>query len=260
MIEFFRPLLLEAGRRSMRYFLQGSHEIKHDGSPVTAADRAVQQFLITMISQEFPDDGIIAEENEILREPQRGSRYWTIDPIDGTVPFMVGMLNWAIAIGLINNGVPVEGFIHIPPTGDLFYTKEGEVWRNTQPLNLSPDQTLHQNTILLTHARPHQRYTLHTSYPGRVLGLGTASSHLSLVATGSAQLVLIGHDKIWDLAPGYAMLSATGGVMRYLNGTDCDLSILKDGIPAPYPMIGGRACLVEEMLSHLDYWAINELI
>jgi len=258
MIEFFRPLLLESGHRSMRYFLQGSYEIKRDGSPVTDADRAVQQFLISMISREFPDDGIIAEENEILRLPQSGSRYWTIDPIDGTAPFMVGMSSWAIAIGLMDHGVPVEGYIHIPTTGDLFYTKEGKVWRNSQPMELSPDQSLHQNTILLTHARPHQRYTLHPSYHGRVLGLGTASSHLSLVATGSAQLVLIGHDKIWDLAPGYAMLLANGGVLRYLNGADCDLSILKDGSPAPYPMIGGRACLVEEMLSHLDYWAIKK--
>ena len=52
------------------------------------------------------------------------------------------------------------------------------------------------------------------------------------------------------------MLSANGGVLRYLNGSDCDLSILLDGRSAPYPMLGGPAHLVEETIAHLDYWAM----
>ncbi len=258
-IDFFRPLLLEAGQRAMNYLFHASHEIKHDGSPVTAADRDVQQFLISMISQEFPHDGIIAEEDKIYRKPQDGARFWTIDPIDGTVSFMVGMSSWAIAVGLIDNGTPKEGFIHIPSTGDLYYTKDGRVWRNAQPTRLSADRSLHENSIMLTHARPHQRYTLHRSFPGRIFGFGTASLHLSLVATGSAELVLIGHDKIWDLAPGYAMLSANGGVLRYLNGQKCAISTLIDGRPAPYPLIGGHPSLIEAILPHLDYWANSDL-
>jgi len=256
-VDFFRPLLLNAGQRAMNYFLHASYEMKQDGSPVTAADRDVQRFLIHMISQEFPLDGIIAEEDEVLRNPQEGSRYWTIDPIDGTVAFVAGMSSWGIAIGLIEHGIPIEGFIHIPSTGDLFYTKRGQVWRNAQRTKLSTDQSLHENTILLTHARPHQRYILECSFPGRIFGLGTASAHLSLVATGGAQLVLIGHDKIWDLAPGYALLSANGGVLQYLNGQECDLSTFLDGRPAPHPMIGGQPSLIKEALPHLDYWAVQ---
>ncbi|MCY4172265.1 MAG: hypothetical protein OXF08_11800 [Bacteroidetes bacterium] len=256
-VDFFRPLLIEAGQRAMNYFLCTSPEIKEDGSPVTAADRDVQKFLISIISQKFPNDGIIAEENEVLRNPLKGSRYWTIDPIDGTVPFVAGMSSWGIAIGLIDNGQPKDGFIYIPSTGDLFYTKGERVWRNAQPTLLSADRSLDENSIMLTHARPHQRYTLQRSFPGRVFGLGTASAHLSLVATGCAELVLIGHDKIWDLAPGYAMLSANGGVLRYLNGEECDLSDLLDGRPAPYPMIGGHASLIDETLPHIDYWEIR---
>ena len=257
---FFRTLLEEAGRRAMSYFLRTTHEIKQDGSPVTAADRAVQEYLVAAIMRKFPQDGIIAEEDEVLRSPQQGSRYWTIDPIDGTVSFMAGMASWGIAVGLIEDNVPVAGFIYLPATGDLFHSTGTDVWRNSQLRSLTTDRSLHRNTILLTHARPHQRYTLQESFPGRVLCLGTASAHLSLVATGGAHVVLIGHDKVWDLAPGYAMLSANGGVLRYLDGTDCDLSVLLDGRSAPLPMLGGPASLVEETLSHLDYWAIPSVV
>ena len=240
----------------MRYFLNTSFEIKQDGSLVTAADRDVQAYLIAAITEEFPEDGIIAEENEILKNPVHGSRYWTIDPIDGTVPFMMGMPSWGIAAGLIEEGIPVAGFIHLPATGDIFHTIGMHVYRNDQSRYLTTDRSLHENTILLTHARPHQRYTLQKSFPGRVLSLGTASAHLSLVATGGAHVVLIGHDKVWDLAPGYAMLLVNGGILRYLDGSDCTLSALLDGQPAPLPMLGGPADLVKETLTHLDYWAM----
>ena len=172
-----------------------SYEVKRDGSPVTAADKAVQKYLVEAISNEFPKDGIVAEEDQIYQHPQEGSRYWTIDPIDGTASFMAGMFSWAIAVGLIEEGRPVAGFIHLPATGDLFCTTGSEVYRNDQLRSLTSAHSLHSNTLLLTHARPHQRYTLHASFPGRVLCLGTASAHLSLLATGGADIVLIGHDK-----------------------------------------------------------------
>ncbi len=256
---FFRAALEEAGHLAMRHFLRTSHEIKRDGSPVTEADKAVQEFLVTAIAREFPQDGIIAEEDDVLRSPQKGSRYWTIDPIDGTIPFMAGMASWGIAVGFIEDGRPAAGFIYLPATRDIFYTAGSKVWRNTEARTMTGDRSLHRNTLLLTHGRPHQRYTLRESFPGRVLSLGTASAHLSLIATGGAHVVLIGHDKIWDLTPGYAMLLTNHGVLRYLDGSDCDLSALLDGRPAPLPMLGGPACLVEETLSHLDYWAISGL-
>ncbi len=254
---FFRTILEEAGRRAMSYFLCTTHEIKQDGSPVTAADKAVQEYLVTAVMQKFPQDGIIAEEEEVLRPPRHGSRYWTIDPIDGTVPFMAGMASWGIAVGLIEENLPVAGFIYLPATKDLFYSTGTHAWRNSQPRFMTTDRSLHAHTIMLTHGRPHQRYTLQDTFPGRVFCLGTASAHLSLVATGGAHVVLIGHDKIWDLTPGYAMLTANGGVLRYIDGTDCDLSALLDRRPAPLPMLGGPASLVDETLSHLDYWAIQ---
>lgn len=250
-----KPLLKEAGRIAMRHFLCTSYEVKPDGSLVTAADRAVQEYLVQAITNEFPQDGIIAEENEVFQTAQKGTRYWTIDPIDGTVPFMAGMSGWGVAVGLIENGLPVAGFIHLPATGDIFYTTGEQVWRNNLPRELTTDQTLQTHTILLTHGRPHQRYTLSPSFPGRIFCLGTASAHLSLLATGSAHVVIIGHDKIWDLAPGYAMLFANGGVLCYLDGSECDLSALLDGRPAPFPLLGGPEPLVRETMSHLDYWA-----
>ncbi|MXZ04475.1 MAG: inositol monophosphatase family protein [Rhodothermaceae bacterium] len=254
--ELIRSLLETASRYAMEWFLRSSHQIKRDGSPVTAADEAIQKYLIKALTQHFPQDGIIAEENDIVRTPRQGSRYWTVDPIDGTVSFVAGIPSWAIALGLIEEGQPVAGFIRVPSTGDYFHSTGKTVFRGDVVRSLSERTSLDADMILLTHTRPHQHYTLAESFPGRIFSLGTASIHLSLVATGGADIVLIGRDKIWDLAPGYAMLRANGGVLRYLDGSDCDLSVLLDGRPAPLPMVGGPSVLVDQFFSHLDYWKI----
>ena len=251
------PMLEKAGQLVLEYYLNATHATKADGTPVTEADLAAQAYLVEALTRHFPEDGIVAEENDVRREAGSGDRYWTLDPIDGTLPFVAGMPTWSIALGLIESGQPVEGYVYLPSTRDLFATANGVI-RNGKPAYLTADRSLHMDSILLTHSRPHQKYALDPAFPGRTFGLGTATVHMSLVASGSAHLVLIGHDKVWDLAPGMAMLRQNGGVLRYLDGTPVQLATLLDGSPAPLPMVGGSAPLVEAFLVYLDYFAATE--
>ena len=239
----------------MTYFLRASHTIKADLTPVTEADLAVQSFLIDALTRHFPKDGIVAEEDGLRRPAAEGERYWTVDPIDGTVPFMAGMANWSIALGLVEHGKAVAGFVHMPATGECFYTCGSGVFRNDRLVSMRKNGTLCLDSILLTHTWPHQRYELKASFPGRAFCLGSASVHLSLVAAGGADIVLIGHDKIWDLAPGLALLEANGGELRYLDGTPCTMRTLLSGAPAPLPMLGGAPHLIEAFHEHLNYFA-----
>ena len=164
--ELIRSLLETASRYAMEWFLRSSHQIKRDGSPVTAADEAIQKYLIKALTQHFPQDGIIAEENDMVRTPRQGSRYWTVDPIDGTVSFVAGIPSWAIALGLIEEGQPVAGFIRVPSTGDYFHSTGKTVFRGDAVRSLSERTSLDTDMILLTHTRPHQNYTLAESFPG----------------------------------------------------------------------------------------------
>jgi len=89
---------------------------KGDGSPVTAVDQAVEDRLREMITETYPDHGIVGEE--------RGSTgadrelVWVIDPIDGTLPFLAGFPVYGTLLALIRDQAPVLGIIEMPITGE----------------------------------------------------------------------------------------------------------------------------------------------
>ena len=150
--------------------------------------------------------------------------------------------------------MPVAGFFLMPASAAFFHTTpDTAVCRNGHPISMTTSRSLDRDTLLLTHARPHQRYTLASDFPGRVFCLGSGVAHLCYVATGGADAVLIGHDKIWDLAAGLPLLIKNGGVLRYLGGSAVSLPGLLSGIPAPYPMLGGRPEVIDQIEFYLDY-------
>jgi myo-inositol-1(or 4)-monophosphatase len=86
--------------------------------PVTAADRAAEDAMRTLIRKNFPDHGIIGEE---YGEERSGADYvWVLDPIDGTKSFISGMPAWGTLIGLMRFGEPVFGMMHQPFTRERF--------------------------------------------------------------------------------------------------------------------------------------------
>lgn len=64
---------------------------------VTNLDKATQELLITKIKQAYPNDNIMAEENNI-HHPISDGNVWVLDPIDGTVNFVVQGANFAVMI------------------------------------------------------------------------------------------------------------------------------------------------------------------
>src|SRR5229473_6601735 len=98
--------------------------------PVTAADRAAEAAMRTLIKRTFPEHGIIGEEFGIER---RDAEYvWVLDPIDGTKSFICGMPAWGTLIGLMRFGKPVFGMMHQPFLGESF-TGDGEAARYRGP-------------------------------------------------------------------------------------------------------------------------------
>ncbi|HVY56765.1 MAG TPA: histidinol-phosphatase [Xanthobacteraceae bacterium] len=80
--------------------------------PVTAADRAAEAAMRTLIRRTFPDHGIIGEEYG--NERTDAEYVWVLDPIDGTKSFIAGMTAWGTLIGLMRLGEPVFGLVHQP--------------------------------------------------------------------------------------------------------------------------------------------------
>jgi myo-inositol-1(or 4)-monophosphatase len=91
--------------------------------PVTAADRAAEDAMRTLIRQNFPEHGILGEE---YGSEQTDAEYvWVLDPIDGTKSFISGMVAWGTLIGLMRFGEPVYGMMHQPFTRERFSGDSG---------------------------------------------------------------------------------------------------------------------------------------
>ncbi len=92
-------------------------------NPVTAADRAAEVAMRTLIRRSFPDHGIVGEEFEDERPD--AEYVWVLDPIDGTKSFISGMPAWGTLIALTRFGEPVYGMMHQPFTRERFFGDGG---------------------------------------------------------------------------------------------------------------------------------------
>ena len=100
----------EAGKIIQQHFRTPFDVIrKEDDSPVTIADRAVEERLREIIEKERPQDGIFGEEFGV-KDSQNGLT-WVIDPIDGTKSFVIGRPTFGTLIALCEDDVPVLGVI-----------------------------------------------------------------------------------------------------------------------------------------------------
>lgn len=124
-IPFVNRLADEAGDIARRYFRQPFEVIsKADESPVTVADRAIEQRLREILEAERPDDGIFGEEFGI-KESKNGLT-WVLDPIDGTKSFVIGRATFGTLIALCENDVPVLGVIDQPISRERWVGARGQ--------------------------------------------------------------------------------------------------------------------------------------
>lgn len=116
----FAESLADAARpAAMRWFRTGlAVEDKADDSPVTMADRSVEQLMRQMINGRYPDHGILGEEHG--REGIDRDLVWVLDPIDGTRAFIAGVPLFGSLIALVEKGRPKVGVIEMPALGERF--------------------------------------------------------------------------------------------------------------------------------------------
>jgi histidinol-phosphatase len=114
----------DADAISMRHYR--SHDLavetKADLTPVTEADRAVEQALRARLERERPDEAIAGEEYGVAE----GEARWWIDPIDGTKQYARGLPIWATLIALERGGETVVGVVSAPALGQRWWAVRGE--------------------------------------------------------------------------------------------------------------------------------------
>ncbi len=97
---------------------------KSDQTPVTDADRAVEDRIRQVIRASRPRDQILGEERGHSSGTDSG-REWVVDPIDGTAGFSRGLPIWATLIALTVNGIPQVGVVSAPALGQRWWAASG---------------------------------------------------------------------------------------------------------------------------------------
>lgn len=138
----------KAGEIMRRYFDgDQQREKKSDGTPVTVADTTINSMVIDALSQDFPGDIVIGEEEST--GGYGSGRRWFCDPIDGTKAFTWGVPTAMFSLGLVVDGQPVLGVCYEPMLDQLYFaTIGGGAYRNDVQIHVN-DQTL-ENGILGT--------------------------------------------------------------------------------------------------------------
>ncbi|WP_137132689.1 inositol monophosphatase [Rhizobium sp. FY34] len=113
---------------------------------VSAADTVVEAHIRRMIRRSFPDDGLVGEE---AGSSHGGSGFdWVIDPIDGTMAFLVGQPNWTVSIAVMHEDRPIAGIVYAPMLRELYTAEEGKgAYLNDRRLTIRQDWTIRSTTI-----------------------------------------------------------------------------------------------------------------
>lgn len=109
---------------------------KADGSIVTDADTAAEEYLRDFFAKHTPEASVWGEEYG--REDKNVELEWVIDPIDGTVWYEMGSPVFGTLIGLVASGKPVVGIISLPATREMVFASQSEGCFYSNPMFTSP--------------------------------------------------------------------------------------------------------------------------
>ena len=142
-------IISECSTIALKFYAQKQLEvsIKNDNSPVTKADLEISNIATKKLSEIFPDDKIISEENITHLSKVDKNRYWLIDPIDGTKEFIAKSGFFTINFALILNNKPTFGIISQPTTSSIWFNNNNTAYKITNSYNITDAEELKPKTM-----------------------------------------------------------------------------------------------------------------
>ncbi|MES2624991.1 MAG: inositol monophosphatase family protein, partial [Pseudomonadota bacterium] len=130
-------IVRNAGAAILNVYEHADFEIKkkQDNSPLTAADLAAHHIIVDGLTALDPGLPVLSEESiSVPWATRKGwSRYWLVDPLDGTKEFIKRNGEFTVNVALIDNGVPVLGIVYVPVLDWLYAGILGEgAWKEVQ--------------------------------------------------------------------------------------------------------------------------------
>jgi 3'(2'), 5'-bisphosphate nucleotidase len=225
-------LAREAGAAILDYY-DGPLKIEHksdagDSEPVTQADKAANEIIVQRLQLEFSEDGILAEESIDTSRRLSKERVWMIDPLDGTTGFIDGNGDFAVQIGLAENGKPVMGVVYQPLTGVLYRAvRGGGAWIERPEFEVEPAQVSNHtdvSTMRLAASRSHRSPRMDQVFQAfgfkEEVRRGSVGIKVGLILERQCDLYihLSPRTKQWDTCAPEIILHEAGGELTDLFG------------------------------------------
>ena len=242
-----------AGRIAMAAF-GGATERWHkpDGSPVSAADMAVNDYLKGVLAAARPDDGWLSEETADSDDRLTRRRVWVVDPIDGTRDFLLGRTGWAVSVALVEDGAVVAGELAAPAQKRFYAASAGlGATLNGKRLAVSGRASLDGVRLPIDQANMAAPFWP-SPWPGTAVAKpNSLALRMAMLAAGEADAWMEGRSVAeWDVAAASLILSEAGGTLTDRHGAALAFN-------RPQPIIHGLAAatpaLHGEVLARLDH-------
>ncbi|MBC6974168.1 inositol monophosphatase family protein [Bacillus sp. Xin] len=219
----------EAGERLMAS-LQKTLTIETKSSAadlVTNMDREIEQFLIGEIKQTFPNHYILGEEGYGDEVASSEGVVWLIDPIDGTMNFVHQKRNFAISIGIYENGIGRIGLIYDPVHDELYHAVKGEgAFCNGVSIPSLEESAIENGIIALNATWLTDNPLLNMEKMMQLVKLargtrsyGCAALEMVYVATGRLDAYVTPRLSPWDFGGGMIIVEEVGGKVTTFAGT-----------------------------------------
>lgn len=245
-----------AGAKILEFYGENSTELnvrqKADTTLLTDADLAAHHIVADGLKKLTPDIPLLSEEGAHLtfEERQKWSRYWLVDPLDGTQGFVERCGEFTVNIALIEDNKSVLGVVYVPVQDICYYAYEGASAFSTQDNN-APRELKTRNMdwknygVLLGNAK----FT--SGFAGSIKRLAhctvrrvNSSYKLGLLAAGEADFYpRIGKTSEWDTAAGQCVLEAAGGAIVDFNGQPLQYNAKSSLINPPFIAVGDRQAI-----------------
>ncbi|HEX7884368.1 MAG TPA: histidinol-phosphatase [Phenylobacterium sp.] len=233
---------------------RGDHGLsnKQDGGfdPVTEADKGAERAIRALITERYPDHGVIGEE---YGEDRPDAEFvWVLDPVDGTRAFIAGLPLWTTLIGLRFQGVPVLGSIGQSYLGELYIGHAGGsrllTRDGSRPLRVRPCPKLTDAIIATTD--PEACFNgaelgawTQVRAAARLARLGCDAYAYAMVAAGTMDMVIEAGLKSWDIEAAIPLIAGAGGITTDWRGQN----VGRHG--GQIVIAGDRACLDEALVA-----------
>ncbi len=237
---FILDALGSASKIALKYFRQPvSVEVKADDSPVTIADREIEQAIRNLITERFPGHAIYGEEQG---QTSGEGGTWVIDPIDGTKSFLLGNPLFGCQIGFVEDGIVQAGGLSMPALNETWIAdRYGPTTRNGISCQSSQCQDLATASLLTSSPDFFDRdeygtfETLSKQIQYRRFG-GDCYTY-AMLAGGWVDLVVESALFPFDYLPLVPIVEQAGGVISDWQGKSLGLSSGSQVIAAATPQL-----------------------